>query len=207
MWQLGAGPERRESFGARRDDDQSGSVRHVGAQPALGGDEHQDAQDQEQADRVGGGLLKDLRVRSLRIHGGRGDRQVLRGHDLADAAADGVGGQQDVRIEAGARGGGGLQVREESARRGRGAGDGRSDPAQDGGEEREGRARRRQGGADRGGLAREVHDEGQGHDRGNRQDRHVQRVDRLGQHREHLAHGGLEAAARGVRSVDDGSGL
>ena len=90
-------------------------MRHVGAQPALGGDEHQDAQDQEQADRVGGGLLKDLRVRSLRIHGGRGDRQVLRGHDLADAAADGVGGQQDVRIEAGARGGGGLQVREQSA--------------------------------------------------------------------------------------------
>ena len=204
MWQLGAGPGRRESFGARRDDDQSRSVRHVGAQPALGGDEHQDAQDQEQADRVGGGLLKDLRVRSLRIHGGRGDRQVLRGHDLADAAADGVGGQQDVRVEAGARGGGGLQVREESARRGRGAGDGRSDPAQDGGEEREGRARRRQGGADRGGLAGEVHDEGESHHGGNRQDRHAQRVDGARQDCEHLTDRGLEAPVRGVRAVHDG---
>ncbi len=182
-------------------------MRHVGAEPALGCDEHQGAQHQEQADRVGGGLLEDFRVGALRIHSGRGDREVLRGHDLADAAADCVGGQQDRRVEARAGCGGRLQVREERARRGRGACNGGADPAQDGGEERKGRARRRQGGADRGGLAREVHDEGQGHDRGNRQDRHAQRVDRLGQHREHLAHGGLEAAARGVRSVDDGFGL
>ena len=182
-------------------------MRHVGAQPALGCDEHQGAQYQEQADRVGSSLLEDLCVGALRIHRGRGDCEVLRGHDLADAAADGVGGQQDRRVEAGAGCGGRLQVREERARRGRGACNGGADPAQDGGEERKGRARRRQGGADLGGLAREVHDEGQGHDRGNRQDRHAQRVDRLGQHREHLAHGGLEAAARGVRSVDDGSGL
>ena len=185
----------------------NGSVRHVGTQPALGCDEHEDAQDQEQTDRVGGGLLEDLRIGTLRIDRGCRDREVLRGDDLADATADGVGGQQDRWVEAGACCGGRLQVREERARRGRGACNGGVDPAQDGGEERKGRARRRQGGADRGGLAREVHDEGQGHDRGNRQDRHAQRVDRLGQHREHLAHGGLEAAARGVRSVDDGSGL
>ena len=185
----------------------NGSVRHVGTQPALGCDEHEDAQDQEQTDRVGGGLLEDLRIGTLRFDGGRGDREVLRGDDLADAAADGVGGQQDRRVEARTGRGGRLQVREERARRGCGAGDGRADPAQDRGEEREGSTRGRQGGTDGGGLAREVHDEGQGHDRGNRQDRHAQRVDRLGQHREHLAHGGLEAAARGVRSVDDGFGL
>ena len=73
--------------------------------------------------------------------------------------------------------GGRLQVREERARRGCGTGDGRTDPAQEGGEEGEGRARRRQRGADRGGLAREVHDEGKGHDGGDRQDCHAQRVD------------------------------
>ena len=182
-------------------------MRHVGAQPALGGDEHQDAQDQEQADRVGGGLLKDLSVRSLRIHGGRGDRQVLRGHDLADAAADGVGGQKDVRIEAGAAAA--VDCRFAKSAPAEVAEPATAVPIQPRMGERNAKAapRRRQGGADRGGLAREVHDEGQGHDRGNRQDRHAQRVDRLGQHREHLAHGGLEAAARGVRSVDDGFGL
>ena len=67
-------------------------MRHVGAQPALGCDEHQGAQYQEQADRVGSSLLEDLCVGALRIHRGRGDREVLRGHDLAQAAADGVGG-------------------------------------------------------------------------------------------------------------------
>ena len=92
MWQLGAGPERRESFGTRWDSNWSGSVRHVGADPALGCDEHQGAQYQEQADRVGSSLLEDLCVGALRIHRGRGDCEVLRGHDLAQAAADGVGG-------------------------------------------------------------------------------------------------------------------
>ena len=74
-------------------------MRHVGTEPALGCDEHQGAQHHEQADRVGGGLPEDLRVGTLRIDGGGGDREVLRGHDLADAAADGVGGQQDGRVD------------------------------------------------------------------------------------------------------------
>ena len=50
------------------------------------------------------------------VHRGGGDGQVLWGDDLAQAASDGVGGQQDLRVEAGSLGGGGLQVGEQGTR-------------------------------------------------------------------------------------------
>ena len=86
------------------------------AQPHLGGQEHQGAQYQQQPDGVGRRLLEDLGVRTGGVHRGRGDGQVLRGDDLAQPATDGVGGQQDLRVEAGPLGGGGLQVGEQGTR-------------------------------------------------------------------------------------------
>ena len=86
------------------------------AQPHLGGQEHERAQYHQQPEGVGRRLLEDLGIRTGGVHRRRGDGQVLRGDDLAQPAADRVGGQQDLRVEPGSLGGGGLQVGEQGTR-------------------------------------------------------------------------------------------
>ena len=86
------------------------------AQQALGGGQDQRAQRQQQADGERRRPPEDLGVGALRVDGGGRDRQVLRRDDLAQPAADGVGGQQQARIQVRAGRRRGLQVGEQGAR-------------------------------------------------------------------------------------------
>ena len=175
----------------------------VSAQPSLRGDEDQRPQQHEQTQGERRGLLENLRVLPRRLDRRGDDGEVLRRDDLAQAAADRVGRQEDARVEVRGLRGGRLQVGEQGAGARRRARHGRAEPAQGRGQEGEDHPRRRQRGSHGAGLPREVHDIRQSHHGGDRDDRHAQRVDRLRQRPQHAPGAHLEPAARGAPGVDD----